>query len=291
MFSLESVPAGESYIMTTNENQPQPPVDPAASTESLPETSPETSPDTVAVDESAQPATTTKARLQKNAPWLIGAGAAVAVLLLGGGGMAIGAALADNDRDDSSVSGGEHRSSEHRDGDGERADSSEDTDDNTDRTDDRGDDREGDREGDSGSASGSATGAGLAKSDAASLTDAIDAAIAKASGDGASSIEVERGGWSVDVALSDGTEVEVFVAEGGSATVRESDTDRSTDPVIKTSQLSSIIDAAIEGAGGGTVESISTDSGVALYEVSVDLGNGQDVAVELDDKLEVIGVD
>lgn len=273
--------------MTTNENQPQPPVDPAASTQALPETSPENSPNTVVVDESAQPAMTTKARLQKNAPWLIGAGAAVAVLLLGGGGMAVGAALAGNDRGDSSVSGGEHRSSEHRDGDGERADSSEDTDDNADGTD--GDDRGGDRESDSGSTSGSAAGAGLAKADAASLTDAIDAAIAQASGDGATSIDVERGGWSVDVVLSDGTEVEVFVAEGGSATIRESDTDRSTDPVIKTSQLSSIIDAAVEKAGGGSVESISTGNDLARYEVSVDLGNGQDVDVELDNTLAVIG--
>ena len=255
--------------MTTNENQFQNPVDP------------EKTPETATSGDPAQPAAPAKTRTQKNAPWLIGAGAAVAVLLLGGGGMAIGAALADNDRDDASGSSEDHRTSEHRDDDIDRADSTTDAD----------DDRGGDREDGSGSASGSAAGADLAKSDAASLADAIDAAIAKASGDGATSIEVERGGWSVDVALADGTEVEVYVEEGGSSTVRESDTERSSDPLIEISQLSSIVDAAIAKAGGGTVESISTDNDLARYEVSIDLGNGQDVDVEFDEKLAVIGVD
>lgn len=259
--------------MTTNENQNhhlnQNPVDPNLAAEPA------------GSGDATQPSTPAKTRTQKNAPWLIGAGAAAAVLLLGGGGIAIGAALADNDRDDASVSNTAHSASEDR----------EDGEDLASPSNDAADDVADDRGGDSGSASGSAPGAGLAKSDAASLTDAIDAAIAKASGDGVTSIEVERGGWSVDVALADGTEVEVYVAEGGSSTVRENDAERSSEPLIETSKLSSLIDASVAAAGGGSVESISTDNDLARYEVSVDLGNGQDVDVEFDEKLEVIGVD
>lgn len=218
-----------------------------------------------------------KSRTQRNAPLLIGAGAAAAVLLLGGGGIAIGAALADNDGDDVAASSEAPRASEERDLDDDRTDPATDA--------------EEVREADAGSGLGSASGTERASSDAQSLTEAIDAAIAQASGEGATSIEVERGGWVVDVGLADGTEVEVSVTDDGTATLRENDPERTTDPLIVTSKLSSIIDSAIDAAGGGTVESISTDNDRTRYEVSVDLGNGEDVDVEFDEQLAVFGVD
>jgi uncharacterized membrane protein YkoI len=129
--------------------------------------------------------------------------------------------------------------------------------------------------------------------DAASLVDAIDAAVAEAGGAGATSIEVERDGWDVDVVMDDRREVDVHVALDGTATVREngSDDDRDSDPLLDTARIPALVDAALAAAGGGTIESISTDDGRVHYDVSVVLDDGRDVDVELSEGLEVISVD
>lgn len=225
-----------------------------------------------------------RTQARRNRPWLIAAGIAAAVLLLGGGGIAIGAALAGDDRDDAARSSSERGAFDDRDDDlaGPTAEPDGNRDDDG-------------REGGSGSSSSDpAAGGDSAPADARSLADAIDVAIAEVSGEGATSIEVERGGWDVDVRLADGTEVEVRVAEDGAAAVRDQDDDRDDrdrDPLLDTSKLSDIIDAALEAAGGGRIESISTDDDRVRYDVSVDLGNGEDVDVELDEKLAVLEVD
>lgn len=129
--------------------------------------------------------------------------------------------------------------------------------------------------------------------DAASLVDAIDAAVAEVGGAGATSIEVERDGWDVDVVLDDRREIEVHVALDGTATVRETgdDDDRDSDPLLDTGRIPAIVDAALAAAGGGTIESISTDDGRVRYDVSVELGDGRDVDVELAEDLTLISVD
>ncbi|SDH46730.1 hypothetical protein [Agrococcus jejuensis] len=125
------------------------------------------------------------------------------------------------------------------------------------------------------------------------LVDAIDAAVAAAGGEGATSIEVERDGWKVDVRLADGTEVEVRVyADGRDSLVQQDDDDSTNERLIDTSRVSAIVDAAIAAAGGGTVDKIEAeDDDSHAYEVQVDLGGDQDVDVELADDLSVISVD
>ncbi len=198
-------------------------------------------------------------------PLLIGTAAGVAVLLVGGAGAAIALSLSDDD--DRGASTLQLEAQDNAKGSGAR-------------------------EGDSDSASPDPGSSG-APADAAALAKAIDAAVAEASGVGATSIEVERDGWDVDVALDDRREVEVHVALDGTATMRQSgaERDRDTDPLLDPARIAAIADAAITAAGGGGVDSISTDDGRALYEVSVDLDDGRDVDVELSETLEVISVD
>lgn len=217
-------------------------------------------------------------RRRKMRPLLIGAGAAAAILLLGGGGIAIGAAIADSD-DNDQVSLTNSESS----GPGVQSDDSAQS-----GSDD--DDNDGDNGDDNGNSAGSDSGA-AAPAEAGDLTDAIKAAIAEANGEGATAIEVERDGYDVDVQLADGTEQEVRVALDGTATVREGDSDTDDAPLLDTANVGDIIDAALAEAGGGTIESISTDNGPAAYEVSVDMGNGEDTDVDLDANLKVLSVD
>lgn len=218
-------------------------------------------------------ATEREERRRKARPILIGAGAAAAVLLLGGGGIAIGAALSDDDEDDQvSLTNSESSPGVQSDDSGQSAAPGDD-----------------DAEDESGSGSGGT--AGTVPADAAALTEAIDAAIAEANGEGATAIDVERDGYDVDVQLADGSELEVRVALDGAATAREGDSDTDEDPLLDTSKIGDIIDAALGEAGGGTIESISTDTGSAAYEVTVDMGNGDDTDIDLDTNLQVLNVD
>lgn len=134
----------------------------------------------------------------------------------------------------------------------------------------------------------------LAAADAASseptdLVTAIEAAIRAAGGGSATSIEVEREGWSVDVRLDDGSDVDVRVPESGEPVVRaDDDSDSSNDAPLDPARVAAISEAAIAGAGGGTVLSIeSEDDG--RFEVELEL-DGQEVDVELGDDLSVIEV-
>ncbi|MFV0432883.1 MAG: hypothetical protein ACK5LO_02705 [Leucobacter sp.] len=225
-------------------------------------------------------------------PWAIGVGAAVAVLLIGGAGIGIGHAISDHDDDDDR---GDHSQVSESGGSDSRADSSEADESN------RGDGEDGDRQdGDArngesddrqeGDRESGGTASALAPADTKSLVDAIDAAVAEVKGTGATSIDVEHDGWEVDVALKDGKEAEVHVALDGTATVRETGNGDS-DPLLDTKRVAAIAAAAVKAAGGGTVESISTESGATRYEVSVRLSDGHDVDVELGEKLDVRAVD
>jgi uncharacterized membrane protein YkoI len=93
--------------------------------------------------------------------------------------------------------------------------------------------------------------------------------------------------------MDDRREVDVHVALDGTANVREnwSYDDRDSDPLLDTARIPALVDAALAAAGGGTIESISTDDGRVHYDVSVVLDDGRDVDVELSEGLEVISVD
>ncbi|WP_309065389.1 hypothetical protein [Microbacterium sp.] len=218
---------------------------------------------------------------------LIGAGAAVALLVVGGGAFAIGAEIADDDEDDRPGMHAEHDGSarggqpggDDRPGDDGRGD------------DGRGDDADDDRRGDVG------PGAPVPASDAASLRDAAEKAITAADAEGAVAIDVERGGYDVEVRLADGTEPDVFVAGDGSTEVRdEDDTEADADPVLDLAKLDAVVTAALDAAeaevdGTGVVHSVaaSDDAGVA-YEVTVRFGRS-DAEIDLDADLAAVRVD
>lgn len=204
-------------------------------------------------------------------PALIGAAAAGILLLVGGIGAGIGFALADlDDDDDDRFEGSPASTSAPLVTAGDDADDADDAD----AADDAAEDAAG-------------------PADADDFVAAIDAAIAAADAKGATSIEREGAGWSVDVVLADGAEADVRVAADGAATVRpDDDAKPSTDPLLDTSRVADIAAAAIAAAGGGAVDSIETDADDShAFDVSVDLGGGRDADVALSDTLQVVQVE
>lgn len=232
----------------------------------------------------ADAAPASSGRRRRNILWGVAAG----VLLLGvaGGAYAIGANVGDNDDDDRTTSqqgpgqggpgqgdGGQHGPGGHG-------------------------DRDGDDRGDRDDASTDATSS--VPADAASLKEAAEAAVAAADAEGVVSIEVENGGYEIEVRLADDTEPDVFVTTDGAATVRnDDDADTSPEPLLDLDKLSDLIAAALEAASAeagtdGTIHSVSTsDDSTHLYEVDVRMPDGSDVDVDLDADLAVVssGVD
>lgn len=227
--------------MTTDEN-PQPSID----THHPGVTNPQPT-----VTPAAEPAPRARGRVK--APLLIGIGAGLAVLLVGGAGAAIGLAVTSDEDDDDRASV-------------------------VVQDDDR-------------IAGTVVASQGAVASDAAALRSALDEAIADADGVGASGIEVEHDGWDVDVILTDGSEVDVHVAADGSAEVVNERPEATSDPTIDLDRFDAIVDAAIDAAGGGTIQSISTDDSGARYEVAVDLGSGREAEVHLAEDLAVVSVE
>ncbi|ERG65252.1 hypothetical protein L332_12485 [Agrococcus pavilionensis RW1] len=133
---------------------------------------------------------------------------------------------------------------------------------------------------------------GTVPAEPADLAAAIEAAVTAAGGGDATSVEVERDGWKVDIRLADGSEVEVRVPLSGDPVVRaDDDGDGSSDVPLDPSRIAAISDAAIAAAGGGVVVSIETeDDADVRFDVEVELG-GEDVDVELAEDLSVISAD
>lgn len=244
-------------------------------TEPILDTAPEPAPEPAATAADAQPSKSGSVLR----PILIGAAAGIGVLLLGGVGIATVAAfngLGPFDTVPAAVAGPD--SSPQGPGDdrgGDRGDGRDDGD----RGDDRGRDDNGPVQSDAG--------------DPAALVGAIDTAVAAAGGTGASSVEVESRGWSVDVILADGTEVDVRVSTDGTATVRADHRDDDADPALDTGRISDIAAAAIAAAGGsGVVVGIESESDDShAYSVKVAVGSGDRVEVKLTDSLDVAEVE
>ncbi|MGF2950318.1 PepSY domain-containing protein [Microbacterium alcoholitolerans] len=211
---------------------------------------------------------------------LIGLGAAVALVAMGGGAYAI-ASAADDDDDraaSSAVSGAVAGS----------------TDDDSTSDDDRPEDD--DRRGDDDRAVAT-TGSAFAASDASAMRDAAEQAIAHVDGTGVTSIEVERGGYDIDVLLADGTEYDVFVGVDGTIREHRDDDDDSSDPALDLTKLGDIIAAAqsaatAEAGDAGVVDSVSTDDDSSkAYEVELRLNDRRDVEIELNADLTVVTID
>lgn len=223
-------------------------------------------------------ASTAQPKRRVGRPVLFGIGAGIALLLAGGAGLAAGMTLAGDDRDEPSTSSGETGGNAAR---------------GADRDDDdrRGNDRQ------DGSTSGAA--AAHPAADPAALREAVAAAVAATGGSGASSIDVEAGGYDVEVQLDGGTDADVFVSPDGTVSAPQNrDSDRTPEALLDLDRIDRIVaaaaDAASAAAGGhaGVVDSISTsdDPGVA-FEVTVRYDRGGEVEVALADDLTVVATD
>jgi hypothetical protein len=190
-------------------------------------------------------------------PILIGSGAAAVVLAVAGVGLSI-ADAADDDDDDRAPATASESASASADGDDDLA----------------------------------AVMDGSVPAEPADLAAAIDAAVEAAGGGEATSVEVERDGWKVDVRLADGSEVEVRVPVAGDPVVRaDDDDDRSSDAPLEAERVGAIGDAAIAAAGGGVVLSIETeDDADVRFEVEVGV-DGESVDIELAEDLSVLSVE
>lgn len=195
---------------------------------------------------------------------LIAAAAAVALVAVGGGAYAVTGGF-DDDR-------------------GSQGASADDREDASDVHDDPTDD-DGRHDDDHGTGS-------QAPADAASLRAAAESAIAETGAQGATSIEVENGGYEVELRRADGSEIDAFVtADGAVRVASDEDDDRSDDALIDLDRLSAVTEAAAHAASGA-VEKVSTTSrSGAVYEVEVRATDGRDAEVLLDADAVVVSAD
>ncbi|MGC5076218.1 hypothetical protein [Agrococcus sp. DT81.2] len=212
-------------------------------------------------------------------PILVGSAAAAVVLAVAGVGMSIADAVDDGDDPAASTSTSEPAQPGAAPG----ATPSPST---------GADDHGGDRDDDDSDDGGSAAPAAGVSSEPSDLAAALEAAVRAAGGGSATSVEIEDGGWKVDVRLDDGSELDVRVPVSGEPLVRaDDDDDRSSDAPLDPTRVADISAAAIAAAGGGTVLSIEAEDDERVrFEVEV-LQGGEDVDVDLADDLSVVAVD
>ena len=142
-------------------------------------------------------------------------------------------------------------------------------------------------------ADGSITGADLERASAAALAEAGNGTV--------SGVELDDGGYEVEVRLVDGTEVDVDL-DGDFAVVRTSTDDRDDDSdddsddgadrddgPVGDAERQQATDAALAETGEGTVTGIELDNDG--YEVEVRLVDGTEVDVDLDADFTVVATD
>lgn len=245
----------------TNQD-PDEPTNPAAQTRA-------SDPVPVAAEDSAGRSTSGRKR-----NLLIGTAAAVALLAVGGSAYAIGANIGDDDHDGRTAVAGDHpRAGSGIDGDDDGAD------------------------GDTSITNLEERGSKPAATVPA-LRAAAEKAIARTSARGVTSIDVEHGGYEVELQLADGRESEVFVtADGAVSTGSDRPDEDRPDPLLDLARLEAISQAALSavsttGGAHGSIDSIGTtdDRGVG-YEVSIRLPGHRDAEVELAGDLSVLTTD
>ncbi|GAA1408007.1 hypothetical protein AUR04nite_13240 [Glutamicibacter uratoxydans] len=137
----------------------------------------------------------------------------------------------------------------------------------------------------------------LADASIDALRTAAQAALTHANAQSVSSIEVERGGYEVEVLFANHDEQELFVAADGSikaSAVEKADADDDAEPALDLSQLDAVATAAQAAAQGKelSLESISaSDDAPEAYEVEFRSGTGDDVEVNLDAALKPVDID
>lgn len=133
----------------------------------------------------------------------------------------------------------------------------------------------------------------LASSDVTAVHQAADQAVAHTNAKGVRSIEIEHGGYEVEVQLSDGSEQDVFVAADGRITTSKAEKDddhEQAETLLDLTKLQAVVDAARDALKdqNSQFDSISSnDDSDSAYEVEFTSGN-DDVEVELNAALKVM---
>lgn len=205
-----------------------------------------------------RPDTVTRTRTRRRLPWIVG-GAVAGAAVLAAGGIALGAAIADEADDD-------------------------------DRTSTLVSDHDDSPDGISGDAATTDVGT----TSAAELIAALEAARGVAEGD-AVSIDADRdGGWEVTLRATDGSESEVRVSADGSTAVVESegpDDDGAPAATLDPAAIESLVAAALAVADGRITDLDVDDDGASAYEARVVTDDRGTVEIELDAAFAVVGTD
>lgn len=262
------------------ESTPDSPTVPLAPADTAPAASTAPAPDASATPVAPTPVATSEAPKsgRKRGLW-IGGGIAAAVLLAGGG-VAVGAAMADeigdHDDDRPGVSDGpRHDDAEHGDR-GERGD---------------GPPPGGPQQG--GPQGGPVTGIGSDSAD--ELVDIADAARGAAEGD-VTSIDAKRDGtWEVTLVTSAGDETEVRVDADLATTVVSTETadgdDTGPSVSLDEESIRALVTAALDEADGMITDLDVDDDASRPYDVSVVTGDRRSIDIDLDASFAVVGTD
>lgn len=193
--------------------------------------------------------TETKTAGSRKRTILISAGAVGAALVLVGGGVAVGAALADDRDDDLSPVAG----------------------------------IENDDDASASQPDPAASGAAFGATSAEDLMSIIDAAREVADGE-VTSLDADRdGSWEVQLRSDTGAESEVRVDAAGTATLIESgqDDDRLPTAVLDRVTADAVVRAALAEAEGRIIDIDLDDDTVSPYDVTVLTGDGRTIDIDL----------
>lgn len=202
----------------------------------------------------------TEPRLSPRRALLISAGAVLAAAVLVGGGVAVGAAIADENDDDRDT-----------------------TSDTAEREDDTATDADDSRTDAAGTAS------------ASELLDIIDIASAEAEGEPVGIEATSAGSWEVQFSTAEGEESEVRVARDGTAAVVSTEAadqdDQAREGTLDAQTVEALVTAALAHTDG-TVVDIEIDSDTASpYDVSVLTADRKTVDLALDPEFAVLTAD
>jgi uncharacterized membrane protein YkoI len=243
---------------------------------SIPESTPATTPvaDSPAITPRSDDSTDARKR-SRTRTLLIAGGSVLAAAVLASGGIAVGAAIADDTGDDD-------------------RDSSSESDDSTseDNADDSANDSGDDDAGDSSDDDDAAGMADVGSNSADELNDLISTASASADGE-AVAIEANRdGSWDVTFETSGGQESDVRVTADGTAEVVSTDAAEGDDSAALDSLDAARVDALVAAAMAevdGKITDIELDDDTASpYDISVVTADGHTVELDLDKDMNVL---
>lgn len=119
--------------------------------------------------------------------------------------------------------------------------------------------------------------------DASVFIAAMDAAVSAVNGVGVQSIDREHDGFEVEVQVSDGSDVTVYVGSDGSTQVHGDDDgpEDSPDPLLTADDVEAIVAAVTAYAPNATIEEITTSDDGSPFEVTIRDADGRETEIDV----------